>query len=459
MKKLLQSKTGTVILASVSGLLVAVLVYKFWFGQWWEVQSAMRDIAAGRNIAKARTTLETLDNRQYVLRVLEEAAEDDSYGVRAKYNFLTTLSMLSQPRAVRRALDSRSVAAQRAACWLLYTDPDAKARCAEVALAWLKDEGADERSQAAMLCDQMGVKEAQPVLLAIVQRDPRTDEERNLLMRALNAIDEPKPKELVDRLLKMAGDKALHEDLRAIALESLLRTKDGPREEILALAIGILEDPDANRILRIKAAGGLQDFPEERAWQALEAVLLSEKEDDLILQRNCLFSLGRMEPKDPELAKKFLDRLKQLLLDRRVYHSKYFATRVDVATALCALNVREPITLDIMCDYLVEEDKDDKQHLVRQEGWFTLWTLAGNTVRLPDVPQPDLWILPPQPFPDAQAAREFFFRRGRQRPGIKPEQAAVVEKMAGDLALMQKARQIYQSKKAEIVDAWQKKAQ
>ncbi len=460
MKQILKSKTGTVILTCALGLAVAVFLWRVaGLGRWWEVRGAIRDIAGGsqKEMAEARTTLEVLDNREYVLEKLEQAIGSDSFGVRAKANVLTTLKMLNHPRALRRALDSGSVTAQRAACSLLYGDPQAKTRCGEIALAWLKDEGAEDRSMAAFYCGQLDLKEAQAALLAIALRDPRTEQERDLLMRALNAIDEPKPKELVERLLRIAGDAAQHDDLRAIAIESLQRMKDGPREEILTLSIAVLNDESASPILRAKAALGLRDFPEDRAWQALEAVLLSEREKNSILQRNCLLTLGSIEPKDAALAKKYLDRLKQLLLDRRVYHHRYFAIRVDVATALAALNVREPITLDIMCDYLVDEDKDDRQHIVREEGWLTLWVLTGT--KFDDVPEPELWQTPPQPFPDPQAAREFFFRRGQLRPGVTAKQAGMAAKIAGDLAYMQKARQVYQGFKGKILEQWRAAAE
>lgn len=457
MKQILQSKTGTVILACLGGLVVAIVAWRAGAQEMWDVNRAINDIAAGRNVAKARTTLETLDNRAYVLEKLEEAVEDEDYGVRAKFNLLTTLNMLSAPKALRRALHSKSRTAQRAACWLLYGDPEAKTRCGEIAVAWLREEGADERSMAALLCKQLDLAEAQPVLLEIVGRDPRTDKESDLFKRAIDAVKEPKPKELVDRLLAMAKDATLDEEVRGIALESLQRIKDGPRDEVLALSIEVLNDPTASRVLRSKAALGLREFPEDRAWQAIEAVLLSETEQDPILQRNCLYALGQMEPKDKELAAKYLDRLKQILHDRRVYHHKYFAMRVDVATALAALNAREPITLDIMCDYLVDEDKDDKEHLVRQEAWLTLWTLTGT--KFEDVPEPELWEIPPQPFPDARSAREFFFRRAHHRPGITPAQAAMVAKIAGDTARMQKARQTYQGLKGRILEQWRVEAE
>ena len=183
-------------------------------------------------------------------------------------------------------------------------------------------------------------------------------------------------------------------------------------------------------------------------------MLLSETEKDRVLQRNCLFSLAEMTPADPAFADRYLDRFTQLLLDRRVYHSPYFATRVDVATALCALNVREPIVIDIMADYLVDVDRDDVELLVRQQGWLTLWTLTGE--RLDDVPNPGLFDRPPPPFPDRKAARPYYVTRARW--GITPEQNAAVAKMAKDLALMQRARQVYLSSKSRIVERWRDEA-
>ncbi len=417
---------------------------------------AIANIGAGRDVAEARRVLEELDDRALALRKLGEALEGDSFGVRGKYGLIVTLHMLGDTRAEHQALDSRSITTRRAACIQLSGDPEERARCAQVALAWLRDEAADDRWNAALICKHLDLKEAQPVLLVIVQGDPRTQDDLRLFEHALRALRNPKPPTLVERLFAMSADEELVESVRGIALEALQEGRE-PRERILSLSIGILSDPKANRILRIKAALGLREFPEDRVWQALETVLVSDREKDSILQRNCLFSLGQMAPKDSDLARRYLDRLQQLLHDRRVYHHKYFAIRVDVATALAALNARQPITFDILCDYLVDEDKDDRQHLVRQEAWLTLWTLTGT--RFEDVPEPELWQIPPPPFRDPQAAREFLFRRAHLRPGISPAQSAMVGKLAEDLARMQKARQVYESLKDGILELWRAEAQ
>jgi len=457
MKQILQSKTGSIILAVLAGLVVAFAAWEYLgVGESFKVQGAIRDIASGNNVAKARTTLETLNDRAYVLEKLSEAVESDKYAIRGKANLLTTLSMFSQPRAVRRALESPSMTARRAACTLLWGDAELKTTCAEIALDWLKDTGADGRPTAAMICGQMNLEEAQPIFLEIVEHDPETVSERDVFSRALGAIKDPKPKELMDRLLKLAGDETADPNIRGIALETLQRSKDGPRDRILQLSIDILKNPDANLILRSKAAIGLRDFPEDRSWDALESVLVAElPKEEWILQRTCLYSLAQMSPEDKNVARRYLDKLRKLLTDRRVYNNPYYAMKVDVATTLCALNAREGITLDIMCNYLVDEDENDKDHLVRQEAWLTLWTLTG--VRLPDIPQPELFQTPPPPFPDPLAAREFFV--SRRRPGIKPEQSAVVKELAKDLSYMQKTRQIYQSKKAEILEQWRVEAE
>ncbi|MCK6458967.1 MAG: hypothetical protein L6Q95_03640, partial [Planctomycetes bacterium] len=417
------------------------------------IDAAIADIAEGRNAAQATMTLAGIEDGERVVRKLVAAAEDESRDVRGKANLLAALAQLDGPDAPRRALHSGSPTTRRAACMLLWNDPERKARCGEIALDWLRDEAAPDRATAAAICGRLDLDEAQPVLLAIVAREATTGAERRLLALALSAIRDPKPRELVERLLALAADKAAHGEIRGIALETLQSMKVAPRE-LLGLSTAILGDPAADRILRMKAALGLREFPEDRAWQALEAVLLSEKEEDRILQRNCLYSLGQMAPPDDTLSRKYLDRLRSLLLDRRVYGNPYFAVKVDVATALSALDARDPVTLDIMGDYLVDEDPKDKEHLVRQEAWLTLWTLTGT--RLPDVPEPELFATPPRPLPDPLEAREHLFRRAHYRPGITSRQTAVVAGIAADLDRMRKTRETYLGLREAILEQWRK---
>ena len=56
---------------------------------------------------------------------------------------------------------------------------------------------------------------------------------------------------------------------------------------------------------------------------------------------------------------------------------RYFGIRTDVAVGLGAMNVRERVALDILLQYLVDEDATDTMVNVRTEGWLSLWTLTG----------------------------------------------------------------------------------
>jgi len=411
-----------------------------------DVDAAIADIAAGRNVAAARGVLESAD-RTSVEKKLREAVDDETLGIASKARLLGLLD----PQSVPRMLDAKSLSTQRAACSLLWGDAELKARCGEIALAWLKDEAAEDRGTAATICGRLGLADAQPLLLDIVSRDPKTEGERDLFQHALNAIPDPKPPQLINRLLKLASDSRMDTDVRGVALLALESAKNGPRDQILTLAIAILSDRGADRILRMRAALGLREFPEDRACEALKAVLLSDEEDDRILQRNCLYALGEMRPADDAVARRYLERLRQLLVDRRVYRNPYFAMKVDVATALSALNARDPATFDIMCEYLLDEDKDDKQHLVRQEAWLTLWTLTATKLVQP-------FDKPPQPFDDPLTAREFLFRRSFHRPGITQEQGRLVAQMADDLEKMRTTQKTYESLRAQILEQWDKEA-
>jgi hypothetical protein len=200
--------------------------------------------------------------------------------------------------------------------------------------------------------------------------------------------------------------------------------------------------------MRKKAALSLKRFPEERAWSVLEKALLSETEEDHILQRQCLFALGESLP---------LDRMRKLLLDPRVYRNPYFGVRTDVATALAALNVREGIALDILCDYLVDEDPQDRDHAVRQDAWLSLWVFSGIAY---GIEEQDLFRFPPRPFVDLEQAREFLFRHAQMRPGITVQQASAVKKMVADLAQMQKVRHTFsQTLKTQILAKWREEAE
>jgi len=449
MKQFLQGKAGTAILVILAATAIAAGIwYVFDLGKVFAVSSAIKDIEEGRNVAQARADLEQINDRAYVLDRIENAVTEDDGTIRSKVNLLNTLGVFNQPRALYRALEAPSVTAQRAACALLFGSPEHKERCAEIAIAWLRDEGAGERSQAALICGQLDLEAARPVFLEILAKEPRTQDDLRLFQQALGAMRGAETPGLAERLLGYVEDGEAAEELRGVALEAIVRMKDAPRDRVLESTLALLRDPKTPKILRSKAALGLREFREERAWEALEKVLLAEDEQDRILQRNCLYGLGQTAP---------IDRVKRLLLDRRVYQNPYFGIRVDVATALAALNVREGITIDIMCDYLVDEDAADRDHIVRQDAWLTLWVLTGTPF---GIPEQELFRYPPRAFPDPEDAREFLFRRSSLRPGITREMAEAVERLAQDLTKMQQIRHTFgQTLKPKVVEKWRAEAQ
>jgi hypothetical protein len=449
MKKLLAHKATPIVLAALcAAMLVAVLWRVFDVGKRITVASAVRDLGSSRNVDKARTSLELVNDRAYVLDALQGALDEQGGSVAGKECILQTLSMFHQPRVLPRSLESASATTRRAAAWLLHGDAELRERCGEVALEWLRDEKASDRWRAAFVCKELKLAEARPTLLEIAQRDPRNPEELQLFRRALEALQEPRPKELIERLLAMAANDELPADLRSAALDAVDRYPEAPRDRVMDLMIACLEDAGTPANVRQKAALGLKSFKSERAWQALEKTLVSEAGEDLVLQRQCLYALGFTLP---------LDRLKQLLLDRRVYRHPYYGIRSDVANALALMNVREGITLDIMCDYLVDEDPKDRDHLVRREAYLTLWVLTGTAY---GVPQQELFRFQPRPVVDVERVRDALFHFGQNRlPTISPDQMKAVMGIVGDLDLMQKARHTYgQTLKPQILAKWEEDA-
>ena len=108
---------------------------------------------------------------------------------------------------------------------------------------------------------------------------------------------------------------------------------------------------------------------------------------------------------------------------------------MDVCTALACAKGTGPEDLALMCDYLVDEDPEDKAHIVRSEAWLTLWTLTG---RMHGAESPELFgEAPTGGLPEMRARRSFL------RAGVKPEQARELERLCADLDHMRKVRAAY----------------
>jgi hypothetical protein len=152
--------------------------------------------------------------------------------------------------------------------------------------------------------------------------------------------------------------------------------------------------------------------------------------------------------------------VRRLLLDRRVYSHPYFAIRVDVAAGLAALEVKERIALDLLTDFLADEDSTDTQFLVRQEGWLSLWTLSRRVI-LPDKygDSKKLFSNPPGAFKDEARIRESLFKPSFTRAGVTKLMVDALKPVASNLDDMKRIRQVFNQQKDDIVATWKKEAE
>lgn len=450
MKK--QSKGNTIYNVALIVAIVGIIGWWSWKefrpDRWYNVNRAVDRIAQVRDVAKARETLRKQNDRQYVLDKLHAALDDDDTSIDGKIKLLETLAIFKDNRTVRLAVESKSPSTRRAAVWLRYGDPAVKDVAEKVVLDWLEDTDADARGKAVMLARNLKLQAAVPALLAILDEKYTTPDGHETVRQALAALAVFKPKGLSEKLMAIARDTSQDESIRGEALNTAASLDDAPHGEIEQMALDIVKDKQATTFLRVKALGVLRrpSFGSPKVWDALEAVLLDTSDEDAITQRGCLNALGTSAP---------LDQVKKLLYDRRVYRHPYFAVRIDVATALAALNMRERRTLQILNEYLVDEDPKDRQHQVRQEGYLSLYVLTGIAY---GIEEKDLFQRRVRPIPDPQRAREYIWRSSFLRPGITQPQAAAVQEIANDLATMKRIKQTYEQHQETILKAWEDQA-
>jgi hypothetical protein len=131
------------------------------------------------------------------------------------------------------------------------------------------------------------------------------------------------------------------------------------------------------------------------------------------------------------------------------YRNPYYSFRVEVAVALSALDVREGFALDILCDYLVDEDPADKNFRVRQEAWLSLWTLTGTAHGVPQ----DLEGSPTR-IRDRTKVRECLLFTAEMRPGVRRSHIVALQRVTPDLERMRAVRAAYLKQREELVQAW-----
>jgi hypothetical protein len=444
----------------LAGLAVAVAGYAVWhlteMGTRLAIGRAVRDLLAARNAPAARKTLLEAGNRALVLRKLKEALEGPEGSVLGKIEVAQTLLVptadygWNEPRPVYRALSSGVVNARRAAAYLLAGRAEFGDEAERVAVEWLRDRSATDRSLCFTILVQRKPKGIEGDLLAILRAPARTPEELDVLKWTLNLLSHYRPSGLADEVFALATDPARDVEVRRNAFRLLGQLPDAAVEKLRDAMIAVLVDRSASPLLRSVLAGELgkkEAYACEATWDALESVLVDAEartDLDFTLQRACL--------RDGLAGTAPFDRLKRLLHDRRVYAHPYFGVRADVCTALASLGMRDKVSFDILLAGLVDDDPRDTQRVVRLEAWTSLWLL---TKRFFGVDRPEIFQTPPGLPPEPP--RDRIFALGRLMTGAPSEErGASVRKLVGDLDACRRARQTWEEQWPAIEAEWTK---
>jgi len=411
---------------------------------------AVGNLMDRNHVDEARKTLLDLNDRKLVIGELTDALNSDEDNVAGKLEVLATLHRLKETGAIRRAIGSDSASTRRAAAAYFANDESLRPQVTKIVLDWLTDTGASDRRYAAQLSSRLQLTDAIPVLRSALERTPRTTSEENLAVDSLNALASLDPDGIGDIAYRLASDGSVPEQVRGAAFYALSRAKDVPKEKTRALALKVLKDPAQGNLIRSSATTILQrrEMANDEVWDALEQVLVSRDEEDYVVQRLCLNAIGVAAP---------MDRLERVLLRPEVYGHDYFGVRIDVATAVAAMNLRKPLVYDVMLDYLVYEDPQDPkipkdtQHLVRAEGWATLWTLTGM---MGLVDRPELFKKQPKPLTDETRIRQTLWDGQWRRAGFTRDMWEELRSKAGDLEHMKRVRDVYTGAKGTILDRW-----
>lgn len=448
----MQKKTRFVLNALLTvACAVAVGVYLYralGVGPWIDIRRSISSLREGENVEVARERLLATNDRAKILDALRGALEKSGDPVAGKKALLETLLTFRELRAVERALDSSVPETRRAAAYFYHSDPERGPKAREIALEWLRDPKADSRDMAILIVKLTKMKEAAPELLQILDRPARTLAEKRLLFGAIDALTQFEPEALGPKMIAFAKDPQQDPAIRGEAVKRLRRLPNVPVDESRETLIRILTDKDQHADLRSQAAYALggEKFAGEATLKALEQVLLDPDEKESIVQRTCL--------RDGLGIHASFDRLRELLKDERVYRHRYFAIRTDVADGLAQLASRDRLTLDILTEYLVDGDSDDRTRNVRQEAWLSLWTLTGL---VHGVENPQLFLNPPKV--SATPDRASLWSFAQIRFGVSAAMVEQVRKITPDLERMKAVRETIRNRYADIEEKWKKDAE
>ena len=135
----------------------------------------------------------------------------------------------------------------------------------------LRDDNADRRSLAAMIVNELQIRECIPALYEAIRSTPETNEQVQFAQQALDALATFKPDGLAERVMEIAEDEKQHSMMRGRAFRVAIRLDDVPVEKLQGLLLRIVKNREANNILRNLAAGVLRvprmaEIPARLGW-------------------------------------------------------------------------------------------------------------------------------------------------------------------------------------------------
>ncbi len=440
----MQRINWNLILSLIIAVLAGVVLWRvFDVGTKWEISRAVSDLKSRSKADDARERLFATNYRGAVLDALSEALEESGGTPDEKIEIISTLLQYKAPAPVERALASENVTTRYAAGYVLYRRRADEDACKKIALEWLNDRSVGSRALAVTMAKDLGLKEAVPMMLEIIDSPKNDVAETRAALYALSVL---KPPGVADRLLKLiSNDAGQSTDVVGVALGAVnrLNLSDTERESLRKTLVAMLKDKGAGTILRMRAAQELarDSYNTPDTVEAVEGVLLSDEQPQV--QRVCLKRAAQFGGHE---------RIKELLHDRRVYKHPYTFIRHDVSIALQGMQMRDKLTFDILCDYLVDDSADDTNHILRQDAWLSLWLLTGI---VHGIQENDLFRKAPR-YSERPAAINDLFRLAHRAGVVSIPMRKAIAAHVGDLKEMKATRQVLQAKWPEVQARWEK---
>lgn len=408
-----------VILSIVGVIALAIVATQYDLFGRWRLQSNVDDLVNNRNFEEAVNYLDKSPRGQ-TIDALMTALDDETGTPQGKVYALQLLSSFKEDRAVGRALDSNNLTTQRAAAYLRQGMRGQREQVGAIALAWLRDKNADDRHLAAMALRTTNWREAIPDFIEVVKTEGKNADSAPLVRHSLGALAVFKEKGLAEFVLPLAKDPGIDAQVRAEAFRLLTSLDDAPSDDLRALFIEIASDRTRDENLRHSALSqlGAKAIGNEATWKVLKDVLFDEDETNNIIQRSALRSLVRSYP---------LDRIPEVLLDRRVYTNPYFGVRSDVAAGLGNLKVRSRLALDVLTKLIGDEDNVDFADVVVRQAWIAWWQITGMVYGV-EKGRESLFLTVPKKQADEALLRRFMLSFSWGNPQISKDQVRALDR-------------------------------